>query len=69
MSEVLKGSKRYYSEMEKIYYDMVMSDRKLHHYFETHTILVLMNQPSMTSLATEIHRAIANGQWSCQNMW
>jgi hypothetical protein len=27
MSEVLKGSKRYYSEMEKIYYDVVMSDR------------------------------------------
>jgi hypothetical protein len=35
---------RYYSEMEKICYAIVMSARKLHHYFETHTIKVLTNQ-------------------------
>jgi hypothetical protein len=43
ISEVLIGSKRYYSEMEKIYYAIVMSARKLHHYFEAHTICVLTN--------------------------
>jgi hypothetical protein len=45
ISEVLTGSKRYYSEMEKICYAVVMSARKLRHYFEAHTIKVLTNQP------------------------
>jgi hypothetical protein len=45
VSKVLMESKRYYSETEKICYAVVMSARKLHHYFETHTIRVLKNQP------------------------
>jgi viroplasmin and RNaseH domain-containing protein len=45
VSEVLTWSKRYYSEMEKICYAVVMSGRKLRHYFEAHTIHVLTNQP------------------------
>jgi hypothetical protein len=45
ISEVLAGSKKYYSENEKICYAVVMCSRKLRHYFETHTIRVLMNQP------------------------
>jgi hypothetical protein len=45
VSEVLTGSKMYYSEMEKICYAVVMSARKLRHYFEAHTIKVLINQP------------------------
>jgi hypothetical protein len=36
--EALIGSKRYYSEMEKICYVVVMSARKLHHYFEAHRV-------------------------------
>jgi hypothetical protein len=43
--EVLMGSKRYYSKMEKIWYAVVMSARKLYHYFEVHTIRVLTSQP------------------------
>jgi hypothetical protein len=31
--------------MEKIYYAVVMSARKLHHYFKAHIIKVLTNQP------------------------
>jgi hypothetical protein len=45
ISEVLTGSKKFYSEMEKICYAVVMSARKLCHYFEAHTIKVLTNQP------------------------
>jgi hypothetical protein len=45
VSEVLTGSKNYYSEMEKICYAIVMSASKLRHYFEAHTIKVLTNQP------------------------
>jgi hypothetical protein len=44
MSEVLKGSKRFYSEMEKICYVVVMSVHKIRHYFDAHTIKVLTNQ-------------------------
>jgi hypothetical protein len=45
ISEVLTGSKRFYSEIEKICYAVVMSAHKLRHYFEAHTIKVLTNQP------------------------
>jgi hypothetical protein len=45
VSEVLIGSKKYYSEIEKICYVVIMSSRKLRHYFEAHTINVLTNQP------------------------
>jgi hypothetical protein len=41
---VLTGYKKYYSEVEQICYVVVMSSRKLHHYFEAHAIKVLTNQ-------------------------
>jgi hypothetical protein len=43
VSEALAGSKKYYSEMEKICYAIVMSTRKLQHYFEAHRVRVLTN--------------------------
>jgi hypothetical protein len=43
MSKALTASKRFYSEMEKIYYAMIMSALKLRHYFEAHTIKVPTN--------------------------
>jgi hypothetical protein len=45
VSEALAVSKKYYSEMEKICYAVVTSARKLRHYFEAHTVIVLTNQP------------------------
>jgi hypothetical protein len=45
MSKVLTGSKKYYSKIEKIFYAVIMSARKLRHYFEAHTIKVPTNQP------------------------
>jgi hypothetical protein len=42
--EVLTGSKRFYSEMEKICYAVIMSARKLRHYFEEHTIKIPTSQ-------------------------
>jgi hypothetical protein len=45
VSEVLAGSIKYCSEVEKICYAVVMSARKLPHYFEAHTIRVLADQP------------------------
>jgi hypothetical protein len=43
--EVLMGSKKFYSEMEKICYAVIMSMHKLRHYFEAYTIRVLTSQP------------------------
>jgi hypothetical protein len=43
MSKALAGSKIYYSQMEKIYDAVVMSSRKLQHYFEAHTARVVTN--------------------------
>jgi hypothetical protein len=45
ISKALVGSKKYYSEMEKICYAVVMTTRKLRHYFEADRVRVLMNQP------------------------
>jgi hypothetical protein len=42
--EALADSKKYYSEMEKICYTVVMSARKLRHYFKAHKVMVLTNQ-------------------------
>jgi hypothetical protein len=43
--EVLTGFKRFYSEMEKICYVVIMSACKLQHYFESHTIRIPTSQP------------------------
>jgi hypothetical protein len=43
--EVLNGSKKFYSELEKICYAIVMSACNLRHYFEAQTIKVLTSQP------------------------
>jgi hypothetical protein len=45
VSEVLTGSKKFYSEMEKICYAVIMNAQKLWHYFEAHAVKVLTNQP------------------------
>jgi hypothetical protein len=45
VSEVLARSKKYYSNVEKICYAVVMSARKLCHYFEAHTIRVMTDKP------------------------
>jgi hypothetical protein len=44
ISEVLTRSEKFYFEIEKICYAVIMSARKLRHYFEAHTIKVLTNQ-------------------------
>jgi hypothetical protein len=44
-SEALSGSKIFYSDLEKIAYAVIMTARKLRHYFEGHMIRVISNQP------------------------
>jgi rhodanese-related sulfurtransferase len=45
VSDVLAGSKKFYSKIEIFCYAVILSARKLWHYFEAHTIKVLTNQP------------------------
>jgi hypothetical protein len=45
VSEALAGSKLHYSELEKIAYAVIMTTRKLRHYFEAHKVTVLTDQP------------------------
>jgi hypothetical protein len=63
------GSKWFYSEMEKNCYAVIMSVRKLQHYFEAHTIRVPTNQLLNDIFKTEIAlEELVNGQWSYQSM-
>ena len=45
VSEALAGPKRFYSEMEKMAYALVMASRKLLHYFNAHKITVPTSLP------------------------
>jgi hypothetical protein len=45
VSEVLSLSKRNYTELEKVLYDVLMASRKLWHYFQAYHIIVPSSQP------------------------
>jgi hypothetical protein len=64
VSEVLTESKKYYSKMENFCYVVVMSARKLHHYFEAHTIKVLFsnrdNSDRISKWAMELSKNVVD---------
>jgi hypothetical protein len=45
ISEVLRPSKKSYTELEKVLYDVLMASRKLRHYFQAYHIIVHSLQP------------------------
>jgi hypothetical protein len=45
VSEVLSLSKRNYTELEKVLYDVLMASRKLQHYFQSYHIVVPSSRP------------------------
>jgi hypothetical protein len=45
VSEVLSASKRNYTELEKVLYDVLMASMKLRHYFQAYHIIVPSSQP------------------------
>jgi hypothetical protein len=59
----LAGSKKYYSKVEKICYAVIMSARKLRHYFEAHTIRVLTNQ-SLNYIFSNIDSSRPISKWA-----
>jgi hypothetical protein len=52
--KALASSKKYYSEMEKICYDVVMSARKIHHYFKAHKVSVTPSFKAKTRCASYV---------------
>ena len=40
VSETLNGAKKFYTEMEKVAYVVVMDSRKLKHFFQEHKITI-----------------------------
>jgi hypothetical protein len=68
VSEALAGSKKYYSEMEKICYAVVMSARKLRKYFVAHKFRVLTNQPLNDIFRNHDSSGRENGPWNFRNM-
>jgi hypothetical protein len=45
VSEVLRESKKNYTELEKVLYAILMASRKLRRYFQTYHIIVPSSQP------------------------
>ena len=45
ISEVLSNSKTRYPQIQKLLYAVLIARRKLHHYFESHPVTVMMSFP------------------------
>jgi hypothetical protein len=45
ISEILRASKKNYTELEKVLYAVLMASRKLRHYFQAYHIIVPSSQP------------------------
>ena len=43
ISEVLSDSKTRYPQIQKLLYDVLITRRKLHHYFESHPVTAMMS--------------------------
>jgi hypothetical protein len=65
ISEALTDSKKYYSEMEKICYAVVMSTWKLRHYFKAHRVRVMTNQP-LNDIFINQDSSRRIGKWSME---
>ena len=45
ISEVLSDSKTCYPQIQKLLYAVLIAKRKLRHYFESHSVMVMMSFP------------------------
>ena len=45
ISEVLSNSRTCYPQIQKLLYAVLIAKRKLHHYFESHPVMVVTSFP------------------------
>ena len=67
ISEVLSDSKTRYSQIQKLLYTILITKRKLRHYFESHPMIVVTSFP----LGEVVHRQDAIGRtakWALELM-
>jgi len=65
VSEALAGTKLLYSDLEKITYAVIMSARKLRHYFEAHKIVVVTDQP-LHDLFSNREASVRIAKWASE---
>ena len=52
INEVLSNSKTHYPQIQKLLYAVLITRRKLRHYFKSHPVMVVMSFPSARSSKT-----------------
>ena len=67
ISKVLSPSKKNYTKLEKVLYDVLMASRKLRHYFQAYHIIVPSSQPLKDIMRNrEATRRV--GKWAHNSM-
>ena len=56
ISEVLSDSKTRYSQIQKLLYTVLITKRKLRHYFESHPVTIVMSFPLTRSSRARMPR-------------
>jgi hypothetical protein len=65
ISEALSGAKKFYSELEKMTYVVVMAARKLNHYFQSYSITVPTSYP-LREIQENKESLVRIGKWASE---
>jgi hypothetical protein len=63
ISEVLSETKICYSQIQKLLYAVILTRRKLRHYFESHPVTVVSSFPLGKIIAERPRVGLQSGRW------